>query len=444
MDAMKGNPAVTLVISDLRMGGSQSVISRIANDLAGEGCEVHVLTLASSHEPFYPLHDTVVVTNLGVSGNSTSLLHALTNNFRRVLALRRALPMRSAVVLAFGDKTNIVTLLASRGTGIPVVVSERSTPFLYPLGWSWKILRRLLYPRAASVVVLNERCGEFFPWLRSTLRVIPNPVNAGQLTGDNVREPVILAVGRLVRLKGYDLLVRAFHRIHKDIPEWNVHIVGEGEARVELEALIRELGLEGRVFLKGETRDPHGAMSRASVFALPSRIEAFPNALCEAMACGMAVVAADCKTGPREIITNGSDGVLVPPEDVEALAASLLDLARDPAKRRAFGDAATQVAQRYAPAKVFAQWRDTLSEAAPIMGAPRGKKILVVIPSLSRGGAERVVSRLTLEWEKENRVTIAVFNGDSRAYPHGGRLVDLQAFAPRGFLRKAIAAFRRI
>jgi glycosyltransferase involved in cell wall biosynthesis len=103
-------------------------------------------------------------------------------------------------------------------------------------------------------------------------------------------------------------------------------------------------------------------MQKASNFVLSSEYEGFPNALCEAMACGMAVVAMDCETGPREIMTSGVDGLLVPRGDTTALAEALISLAEDPLQRARLGSHAPRIVARFAPEIVLDLWRDLLNE----------------------------------------------------------------------------------
>ncbi len=356
-------PAVILVISDLGMGGSQGVISRLANALAAEGFPVSLLALDSGrHPPFHPLVEAVHVTRLGVAGDSRGIVAAVKNNISRLISLRRAFRAQRAQgvtsLISFGDRTNVLALLASRGLGIPVIVSERTTPWLSPLGLAWKLLRRLSYPAAQAVVVLNGRCADYFrPWLGGKVCVIPNPVEIPPLSKVlPPRAPEILGLGRLAPIKGFDLLIRAFAQVREVIPGWTLIIRGEGPARCDLEKLIGELSLDERVFLPGATAGSGEALSRASIFVMPSRVEAFPNALCEAMACGCAVIAFDCETGPREIVTDGVNGFLLPNGDVEALASALRHLALDLPKREALGTRAAEIIHTYTPAAFIAQW----------------------------------------------------------------------------------------
>jgi GalNAc-alpha-(1->4)-GalNAc-alpha-(1->3)-diNAcBac-PP-undecaprenol alpha-1,4-N-acetyl-D-galactosaminyltransferase len=377
--ARGGVTGATLVISSLRMGGAEKVMAFLANGLAAEGLRVRVLLTQPPPDeaPYYHLDPRIHVENLGLAAGFRGSFLPPLRALRRVAVLRRALLAQPPdAVISFIHRTNVQVLLALRGSGVPVIVSEHINPWHGPVQGKWRFLRRLIYPGARAVVVLTERGADYFrPWLGAKVRVIPNPVPPPEghpAAPERVNE--ILGCGRLVAQKGFDLLIRAFHSVAPRLPGWNVSIYGDGPLREDLRRFIAELGLQDRVFLRGVTRTPHEVMRSAAIFALPSRFEGFPIALCEAMACGTAVVAADCETGPRELITHGEDGLLVPSGDVNALAEALLRLARSPNERARLGARAVRISEKYAPETVLKQWRDLLGELRGPPGNPASER----------------------------------------------------------------------
>ncbi len=210
-------------------------------------------------------------------------------------------------------------------------------------------------------------------WLRdhvpgSRVVVIPNavrwplqeqePVVPVPDKGERLR---LLAVGRLHPVKGFDLLIQAFAMVASYFPDWDLVIVGEGEERAALQKQIETAALQKRVQLVGRVGNIKDWYEQSDMYVLSSRSEGLSNTLLEAMASGLAVVAMDCDTGPREIIRDNIDGILVnPPEDADALAAHLSDLMARPLKRAALARRAVDVRDRFSVPIVMAQWERLL------------------------------------------------------------------------------------
>ncbi len=363
---------IALIISSLSRGGAERVLAHLAGAWAERGRDVRLITLAAPQAGEYALHPRVKRLALGVSARPRHPLQAIRNNARRWRRLRAALrEARPDVVLSFMAETNVLALAACLGLGLPVVVSERVDPRAYPIGFWRGLLRRLLYPRARGVVVQTDSVRR---WMREALgdlpiRVIPNPALPPEGEGAErgaalPGRPLVAAMGRLDRQKGFDLLLRAFALAAPAHPAWSVAIAGEGEERERLRALAVELGVAARVHLAGSLGKPGALLRSADLFVLPSRYEGFPNALLEAMTCGLPVVAFECPSGPADIIEHGRNGLLVPAQDVEALAEALRNLMGDEALRRRLGAAAAGIVSRYAPERVLALWEKVLAEAS--------------------------------------------------------------------------------
>jgi GalNAc-alpha-(1->4)-GalNAc-alpha-(1->3)-diNAcBac-PP-undecaprenol alpha-1,4-N-acetyl-D-galactosaminyltransferase len=359
---------VTCVISSLAAGGAERVLVSLAADWTQAGRAVTVVTLSDRTSDFYSLSAGVGRVALGMLRATRHPADALLATGIRALALRRAVRRsRPDIVLAFGDQTNVLTLLATIGGAVPVVVAERSSAEHQRLGWPWEPLRRGLYPRAAAVVVQTEGAAAYLRGWGLSPTVIPNAVAHPVLTPARFggRAPVVLAIGRMTGEKGFDVLLRAFARTRDEHPEWTLRIVGDGPLRGELEALRSSLDLSSElVQLPGRLADIGVEYSRASIFVLSSRYEGFPNVLCEAMAHGCAVLATRSPHGATDIVRSGVDGVLVPVDDVEAMANGLRRLMHDAPTREALGAAAAMLPTRLAPERIGRRWLQLLDESA--------------------------------------------------------------------------------
>ena len=362
---------LTLVIYSLDAGGAERVLSFMANAWASMGREVTVLLMVSSSEPpFYELDQRVRLPFLGIANVSTRLLEGFRNNRRRIRVLRDAIcDSRPHVVIGFMDTTNVLTLIATRGLNVPVLVVEHTDPAMYRLGSVWKQLRLWTYRWADRVVVLNERTRRCFPnKIRKRTVVIPNPVFVEHHDTSAWSRPVgkslLVAMGRLVEEKGFDLLLRAFSRLNSKYTDWDLVILGEGPLRRDLESLRDALGLSGRVHLPGKFRNPHAILRQGDLFVLSSRQEAFPLALCEAMACGLPVISTEYHEGVHEIVREGIDGVIVPAGNADALAAAMDRLMADREERKRLASRAVEVSQRFSPEKCMAMWETLLKETA--------------------------------------------------------------------------------
>lgn len=392
----------TFVISSLGGGGAERVVTNMANYWASRARATTVLTVSHGpRPPAYALHPQVVHRDVGFSRASyrpvpdtrelrklLEVYHTYSppeqsvflSDLNLIAALRHALAAtRPDIVLSFMDITNVRVLLAAHGLGLPVIVSERCDPYDNFLGAGRELLRWRLYPTAAHLTALNpDVLRHFAPMVGARGRVIPNPVLRpeglpdGQ-AGDFREEPggrretgrrTVVSMGRLAYEKGFDLLVYAFASVAARHPAWDLQVFGEGPLRSELETLAHQLGLSERVSFPGFTSRPDAALRRSDLFVLPSRSEGFGNVLSEAMACGLPVVSFDCPSGPRHIIREGVDGLLVPPRNVPALAAALERLLGDDAERARLAANAPDVLERFGLEKVMAMWEQLLTSAA--------------------------------------------------------------------------------
>jgi glycosyltransferase involved in cell wall biosynthesis len=359
----RGQPyRIALVISSLGGGGAERIVSGLAMRWARLGLDVSVVTLGSRTTDAYDLDPRVRRVTLDLVRPSRHAVEGLVQASRRIGALRRALvSLRPDVIVSFMTSTNVLVLLAAIGKRPRVFVCERTDPRRERVGPYWAALRRLLYPLAAGIVVQTESVSAWARAMSSRVHVIPNFVERPAVTaapGKDRGPRRLIAFGRLSPEKGFDLLIDAFARIADRHPDWSLTILGEGPERPALEALVTTLRMQGRISLPGRVSDPTPHLAASHAFALPSRHEGFPNALLEAMAAGLPVVAFDCLSGPGEIVVHEQNGLLVAAGDVTGLAAALARLMRDPAERVRMGKNATDIAVALSPESVLGRWNE--------------------------------------------------------------------------------------
>lgn len=364
---------IAFVSGKLTGGGSERAVSEMANYWAGRGHTVTVITyLEESGSDDYPL-DAAVSRISAFPRFAWRLplplpLRVLPRLFRLRRAIRGAAP---DVVISMILGANLSTLIATAGMSLHVIGQQVNAIESSLSKRYMRLLQQFLYRRLDGFVVQSRQLFEMASRLVSPekIRVIPRHVSPAFATDDAPRSTSrwqqlgngpsarIVAMGRLVPQKGFDLLLGAVARLPREI-DYGLVVMGDGEERSTLEQIARRFGVDERVWLFGWTKDPRPTLLDSTVFVLPSRWEGWPNALLQAMALGLPVVAADCRTGPGEIITDGVDGLLVPPDDVDALAAAIQRLVHDAGLRERLGTAAREVRNRFAMDQIMSMWEE--------------------------------------------------------------------------------------
>jgi glycosyltransferase involved in cell wall biosynthesis len=358
-----------IYIHSLENGGAERVVANLANHWASLGWAVTVVTVAPQARDFYVLDSGVGRRCLDLAGQGGGLLGGVVRTARRARALRRVLrEVQPVVALSAMHTANVVLALAARGLpGVRTVGSEHNFPPKAPMGVIWETLRRHAYGHLHAVVALTHECAH---WLERHshargVPVIPNPVvwplsqHAPQVNPTISCAPgrqILLGAGRLSEEKNFATLIAIFARLAPAHPDWDLVILGEGAQRAALSAQVQASGLGQRVSLPGSVGNMGDWYARASLYAMCSHFEGFPNTLVEAMAYGLPAVSFDCDTGPRDIIRHGIDGVLVAPGDVDGMASALDTLMGDRRARARFAQRAVDARERFSMEKISRMW----------------------------------------------------------------------------------------
>lgn len=365
---MSQNRTLLFYINSLHRGGAQRVMVSLAGRFAAAGWH-SVLVSSYREDDEYPLPEGV---ERVVIESERSRAGALRRNVSRIRALRRLLRQyRPAALISFMAEPNFRAVLAARGLPVKVIVSVRNDPEREYAGRLFRFVGQHILPLADGCVFQTAAQRDWFDEkLREKSAVIMNQADGRFFDRPVCKEPRdIVAVGRLTAQKNHALLIRAYAALGP--VEDRLLIFGEGEKRSELEALVKELGLEGRVLLPGLREDVARDIESAKLFVLPSDYEGMPNALLEAMALGLACISSDCPCGgPKELIEDGVSGLLFPVGDREALSACLRRLLEDDETRRALARAAREKAEDFRPEAVFGRWENYVQSVIDGKGRP--------------------------------------------------------------------------
>jgi len=347
-------------------GGIQRAAAVLTGGMVQRGHEVHLASLDPENAPVaFPLDPGVRMLRLDMSHPAANKVGAIIRISRTVLAIRKTVRrLQPDVVISFQGQLSVLAAIACKGVA-PVIGAERVHPAAYEIGRGWRQLRKVVYPWLSSLV-LQTRAGML--WCAREFAVesvtIPNPVLPG---ATKVREgggrKTVVGAGHLVARKGFEYLLEAFAAVAGRFPDWDLVIYGEGELRQQLEAMVSERGLKGRVRLPGSVPELQPLLVEGDIFVLSSLAEGFPNVLGEAMACGLPAVAFDCLSGPADIVRPGEDGFLVPLGDVDKLADCLAVLMGDNELRGRFAVRAMEVVERFSLDKVLDQWETLMRRA---------------------------------------------------------------------------------
>ena len=369
---MNGPHDLCMAIADLSAGGAQRVFSQLANHWAAQGLKIAVVTLSEERDDFFRLDPRVDRQSIGGLKPSSGAFNALVANLRRLLALRRAIAVADApCVLSFVGAMNVMCIAASAGLGRRVIISERNDPSRQSLGRFWDRMRRWLYPRADLVTANSEAAlralAAFVPARK--LAYVPNPIARAEGSELAALPPqTVLNVGRLTAQKAQDVLLDAFAQATSEMTgsEWHLAFIGSGECEAALRQQADALGIAERVLFIGQVGDPFPYCRAAGIFALPSRFEGTPNALLEAMSCGLPPIVSDASGGPLDYVTDGESGLVVAANDAPSLARALARLMSDSALRTRLGNAARDRLRNHSFESALETWQAVLGLPVPM------------------------------------------------------------------------------
>ncbi len=329
-------------------------MAELANYFGGQqNTEVHLVLYGLKRDVFYTIDKNISIHRPGFVFNNQKRLWY---TFKTLFFLRKQIKkLHPDTVLSFGEVWNNFVLLACWGLPYPVYVSDRCQP---DKQWSrlQRNLRNWLYPRAAGIIAQTQKAKDIYRQLfpHSNIQVIGNPIRTIEPDPKIEKENIVLSVGRLIKTKHHDELIRIFARLNP--PGWKLVIVG-GDAlkqqnSLHLQALIEELGMTAKIELTGKRADVDDFYRSSKIFAFTSSSEGFPNVVGEAMSAGLPVVAYDCVAGPSDLIEHKKTGFLVPLHDTTIFERCLGHLIADANLRTKMGERGREKIKQFATSRI--------------------------------------------------------------------------------------------
>lgn len=326
------------------MGGIERASATIANYISSQGHTTLYLAIFK-HPRFFELHPEIEYDEPLDGSNITRL-----DPVKTIIRIRKKIKaFNPDTILAYNKFYASLALIALAGLNKKIIISERSSP-LYKWGKKQELVNKiaLMLNKPSGIIAQTSIAAQYQQayygkGIRS--KVIPNALREVKLYPEVQREKWILAVGRFGdRLKGFDQLIEAFAQVK--VQDWKLVFAGGDEDGDDLKELAKKMGVYEKIIFLGKVKDIDKVYARAGIFVIPSRSEGFPNALCEAMAAGLPCISFDFIAGPRDIITDGADGVIVENGNIEKLASALDNIIEDEQKRLLLMKNAVRITER--------------------------------------------------------------------------------------------------
>lgn len=357
-------------------GGLERIITFKANYFAEQGNDVTIITSElEGRKPYFPLSPQVKHIDLGVPFDYPYNQARLLKLFRYPFRYHRFRKRLTNVLQELNPDITISTLrrelnfLNKLNDGSIKIGEFHVTRYAYgaealrsrnPIvrwlkaQWNKKFVHDL--SQLKQVVLLTHEEAGFWPEL-SNLSVIPNPIITPLNKVSNRKEKHVIAVGRYVPQKGFDKLIDSWALVSQRHPDWRLRIYGDGFLRTKLQEQIERLGLAEKCRLEHTVKEISDKYSESSIFVLSSRYEGFGMVITEAMGCGVPPISFACPCGPRDIINDGVNGLLVEDGNIEDMAKKICYLIENEDRRQEMGKQAYLDAQRYKMENIALQWK---------------------------------------------------------------------------------------
>ena len=354
------NNKLLLYLGSLAKGGAEHVAVNLAQYFNDQGWQVCILTKLKADEEYdIPVGVTRRLADLTETELSKSRVVNLHKRVSKLQSIFREI--EPDIIVSFIGKNNFMAITAAKPLNIPVVVCVRSAPEREYKKKMMHLLVNPMFKKSAGIVLQTQEAMNFFrPEIREKSIILPNSVNPvfmkKRFCGQ--KRDTIITVGRLDDNKNQILLIRAFLLIAEEFPTFELILYGDGPSRTKWEKIVNESANRTRIHFKGLVSDVQDKINEDRIFVLPSIMEGMPNALIEAMALGLSVISTDCPCGgPRDLLGDNENGLLVPVEDANAMANAIREILLSPELEQKLQENAYRKAQELLPEKVNEKWK---------------------------------------------------------------------------------------
>jgi glycosyltransferase involved in cell wall biosynthesis len=356
------NRKLCLVIPSLQPGGMERVMSELATYFCGKPeLEVHLILYGIKRDIFYSIPENIIIHKPQFEFDNAKRTWS---TIRTIFFLRKQIKeIDPYKVLSFGELWNSFVLLSILGLKYPVFVSDRCQPDK-SLGALHDRLRNWLYPKAKGVICQTEIAKNIYSKMfqHENFVVIGNPIRKIEANPEIPKENIVLTVGRLIKSKHHDELIKMFADINPK--DWKLVIVGDDALKqrnkVKLEDLVRELDMQDKIQLLGKRSDVDDFYNRAKIFAFTSSSEGFPNVIGEAMSAGLPVIAYDCIAGPSDLVSHNNSGYLIDLHDRKNFKIALNRLINNEGDRTSLGNYGNEIIELYSVYSIGLKFHELL------------------------------------------------------------------------------------